>query len=87
MLFSRFIDNEADAGALLSLRHPINLRDSNVFQGNMGGAVTLFQTRMHASGQIQFENNTASNGGAIQILDQSIVCQAYHGTISLRKFG
>ena len=77
MLFSRFVGNKVGTdgtGALLSLRHPITLKDSNIFQGNMGGALSLFQARMDVSGQVLFENNTALNGGGMLMFELSIVC-------------
>ena len=86
ILFSRFVDNKVGTdgtGALLTLRHPITLKGSNIFQGNMGGALSLFQARMDVSGQVLFENNTALNGGGMLMFDQSIVCQVAIEPLSL----
>lgn len=59
--------------ALLSLRYPIVLQGTNIFEDNEGGAITLTQSYMRTSGSIRFEGNTAENGGAITMLDQSTV--------------
>ena len=59
---------------MLSLRHPIVLEGTNIFEGNTGGAITLTQTYMHTLGFIRFEGNRAENGGAVRMLDQSTVC-------------
>lgn len=73
--FSNFISNEGGLqSALLSLRFPVTLQGTNLFQGNTGGAVTLLQTHLDVFGTVIFEDNVAVDGGAIKLLDQSMVC-------------
>ena len=62
--------------ALLSLRYPLVLKGTNIFQGNQGGAVTLTQAHMDTFGSIRFEGNTAESGGAVTLLDKSTVWPA-----------
>lgn len=76
--FSSFIGNMADINsALVSLRYPVSLQGTNLFQGNKGGAITLLQTEIYVSGRVDFIENRAVDGGAINMLDYSAVSQVY----------
>ena len=43
----------------------------------MGGGITLLQAQVDAHGPILFQNNTAEDGGAVKMLDDSRV-SIYH---------
>lgn len=66
--------------ALVSLRYPVSLQGTNLFQGNEGGAITLLQTEMYVSGRVDFIENRAVDGGAINMLDYSAVSQVLLAT-------
>ena len=53
----------------------MSLLGTNLFNDNVGGAVSLLQTHMNAIGTIQFDNNEATEGAAITMEDQSVVCK------------
>ena len=59
--------------AVSIFRYPLLLQGSNIFKENEGGAITLLQTQLDVSGSAWFEGNHAYDGGAITILDQSVV--------------
>ena len=75
-LYSNFTSNIAmNQGSLLAFRFPVTFEGTNIFSGNMGGAVTLITTRMNLKGKILFENNHAGEGGAVTLVDRALVSQ------------
>ena len=74
VFLSTFIGNVANRGAVLSLRYPLSLHGTNIFKNNSGGAMFLLQARIECNDFIWFEDNSATNGAAIELLDQSNVC-------------
>ena len=74
LLFSSFLNNVAhEEGAVLSLRFPIKFNGRTVFKNNMGGGVVVLQSRMDVSGWVWFEGNTADQGGALMLREESVV--------------
>lgn len=55
-------------------RFPVELVGNVTFSENNGGAAVLFQTRMNITGNVVFEGNNATNGGAVTLEDESFVC-------------
>lgn len=52
------------------------LQETNLFKENEGGAITLMQSELRIVGSAWFEGNSAYDGGALKMLDQSIVRNA-----------
>ena len=68
------MDNQANLhSALLSLRYPITLAGHNLFARNVGGAVTLLQTRLDIFGSVLLQDNMADEGSGIKLVDDSRV--------------
>lgn len=55
-------------------RFQVELVGNVTFSDNNGGAVVLFQTRMNITGNVVFEGNSATMGGAVTLQDESFVC-------------
>ena len=58
---------------MLSFRYPVSLSGANVFKRNMGGAVSLMQSRVDVNGTVHFIENSAVNGGGLALEDQCLV--------------
>ena len=61
------------ASALVSFRFPLNLTGYNHFIGNVGGGITLLNTRLRVQGELLLLNNVATNGGGITTDDSCVV--------------
>ena len=71
---STFVGNRGmNQSAIYSFKFPITLDGSCVFKGNMGGALSLLQSRVDVRGSAVFTDNIARMGGAMTLEDQSIV--------------
>ena len=71
---SSFLQNSAnEEGAVRSLRFPIAFYGNTIFKDNLGGGVAVLQSRMDISGTVWFEGNSALDGGAVALRDQSVV--------------
>ena len=60
-------------GTVYSWSVPISLKNKNIFIGNYGSALVGVSTQYHfqSGAVVVFENNTAENGGAITMLENS----------------
>lgn len=78
-LSSSFLNNEAsgsaDTSSVAAFRFPTVFSGSNRFEGNMGGGITLLNTRMSVSsgGKMLFKSNTAVFGAGISMDDRCLV--------------
>lgn len=72
--FSIFADNTAEKqGAFLTFRLRVEFSGTNVFSRNEKGAMLIFQTKVGVGGSLMFQGNTAKEGGAVILEDQSWV--------------
>ena len=62
-----------DTSAVAAFRFPTTFKGNNTFIGNIGGGITLLNTRMQASGTMLFEKNVAVFGGGIAMDDRCLV--------------
>lgn len=62
-----------DTSALAAFRFPVTFRGVNNFTNNIGGGITLLNTRMDAYNEMNFINNTAVFGGGIAMDDRCLV--------------
>ena len=77
-ILSIFSANEVDifdvrSGALYSLRYPLVLQGNNIFERNIGGAITLIETEMVVYEQLLLEKNMAVDGGGLSMFGDSVV--------------
>ena len=66
-------DVNGDTSALAAFRFPVTFRGVNNFTNNIGGGITLLNTRMDAYDCMNFINNTAVFGGGIAMDDRCLV--------------
>ena len=71
------MDNESqsdgDTSALAAFRFPVTFNGTSHFVGNVGGGITLLNTKMDAHGEMLFMNNSAVFGGGIAMDDRCLV--------------
>ena len=77
---SIFEDNQsleptADTSAIAAFRFPTVFKGYNYFIRNIGGGITLLNTRMEASGKLLFDSNRAVFGGGIAMDDRCLVSE------------
>ena len=78
LIYSIFDNNysdeaNGDTSALAAFRFPVTFRGVNNFTNNVGGGITLLNTRMDAHNAMNFINNTAVFGGGIAMDDRCLV--------------
>ena len=66
-------DVNGDTSALAAFRFPVTFRGVNNFTNNLGGGITLLNTRMDAYDSMNFINNAAVFGGGIAMDDRCLV--------------
>ena len=67
------LEQSQDTSALTSFRFPTFFYGNNYFARNMGGGITLLNTRMQANGAMQFINNTAVFGAGVAMDDRCLL--------------
>ena len=74
-LYTDLIVKPLGLGTVYSWSVPIFLQSKNVFIGNYGSALVGISTHYHflSGATVVFENNTAENGGAITMLENSLI--------------
>ena len=70
---SNITDNKGDS-ALTSVRFPLQLLGRSIISRNTGGGLSLLDARIDLGGIVLFESNSAVDGGAIAMEDESLVC-------------
>ena len=75
------LDENEDTSAIAAFRFPTIFSGSNSFVGNIGGGITLLNTRMEASGSLWFEANRAVFGGGIAMDDRCLVSSYVGGSV------
>ena len=76
ILYSTFLDNTSDKRdipAVTAYRVLIEVDGYNAFNRNIGGGVTLLNSRIDVKGHIDFYNNTAVFGGGISLSGRCLV--------------
>jgi hypothetical protein len=86
-VFLHNVANSDSDGALMGFRFPFTLIGTNVFQGNIGGGVSLLQTNLNSHGYTLFEDNIATSGGGMELRDSSVVCVVTLGAGSCIYWG
>lgn len=66
-------ETNGDTSALAAFRFPVTFRGVNNFTNNIGGGITLLNTRMDAYDEMNFISNTAVFGGGIAMDDRCLV--------------
>lgn len=74
---SNFTSNNAtdDTSAVLAFRVNVTFQGSTNFNGNAGGCVSLVHSIMNAIGTLVFQDNTANEGGGIEIEEEGTVSE------------
>ena len=67
------LEESKDTSAIAAFRFPTIFYGANHFIDNVGGGITLLNTRMQASGTLRFERNTAVFGGGMAMDDRCLV--------------
>ena len=65
---------DGDTSALAAFRFPVTFNGTNRFVRNVGGGITLLNTKMDAYGDMLFLSNSAVFGGGIAMDDRCLVC-------------
>jgi len=71
-------ETDGDTSALAAFRFPVTFNGTNHFVGNIGGGITLLNTKMDAHGEMLFMDNSAVFGGGIAMDDRCLVCVLYY---------
>ena len=67
------LQSSQDTSAVAAFRFPTTFTGTNSFISNIGGGITLLNTRMQASGNMMFDSNRAVFGGGIAMDDRCLV--------------
>ena len=73
------LESAQDTSAIAAFRFPTNFSGYNHFEGNIGGGITLLNTRMQVStgATLLFLRNRAVFGGGIAMDDRCLVSELY----------
>jgi len=80
ILYSTFLNNTSDSQdipALTAYRVMVEVNGYNAFNGNIGGGITLLNSRINVNGHINFYYNTAVVGGGITLSGRCLVIDNY----------
>ena len=80
------LEDNQDTSAIAAFRFPTIFSGFNNFTGNIGGGITLLNTRMEASGSLWFEGNRAVFGGGIAMDDRCLVRVTNLGNYRVTKY-